>query len=285
MASTRRAPCERCGGLTASPYGVCDRRRQPGCHAEYERRRRYARELGRIPDEWPEPRQCQCCDAPIDSDNKYGFCQQNPECEKERNRLKGVAWYHGNLAVARERLRSDRHREVSRRWAAKDRAANPGKRAEIAKRFLQRDDRPCRVAKCEEFAMVGQRECRQHKQESSRIWRQEQRRGTTSKLAERQDWMCTWCGVRLPEDLADCEIDHIIPKSITLIEEDWNKALLHWWCNAEKWNYITPEALDLALEHGVDLGSRYVVASPPFELVAAANGHGGKPGPLVRADQ
>ena len=72
--------------------------------------------------------------------------------------------------------------------------------------------------------------------------------------------------LRLPEDLAHCEIDHMIPKSVTLIEEDWNKALLHWWCNAEKWNYITPEALELAQEHGTDLGGRYVVASPPREL-------------------
>jgi hypothetical protein len=266
MAALRGVPCERCGGLTASPYGVCDRRRQPGCHAEYERRRRFARELGCIPDEWPEARQCQRCGAPVDSDSKYGLCQQNAECEKERNRLKGVAWYRSNLEVARERLRSDSHREVSRRWAAKDCAVNPGKRAEIAKRFLQRDDRPCRVAKCEEFAMVGQRECRQHKQESSRIRRQEQRQGTTRKLAERQDWTCTWCGGCLPEDLADCEIDHIIPKSITLIEEEWNKALLHWWCNAEKWNYITPEALELARGQAVDLGDRYVVASPLREL-------------------
>jgi hypothetical protein len=114
--------------------------------------------------------------------------------------------------------------------------------------------------------MAGQRECRPHKQESSRIWRREQREWAIRKLAERQDWICTWCGGGLPEDLAGCEIDHVIPKSITLIEEDWNKALLHWWCNAEKWNYITPEALELAREHGVDLGACYVIASPPCEL-------------------
>jgi hypothetical protein len=266
MASRRGTPCGVCGGPTPSPYGVCTRKHQLACRAEYERRRVYARDLGCIPAEWPAPRRCQRCGGPVQADNKHGFCQQNPECEKERDRLKSVAWYYGNLEVARGRLRSDSHREVSRRWAAQDRSANPEKYAAAAKRFLQRDDRPCRVAKCEEFAMVGQRECRQHKQESSRIWRQEQRRGTTGKLAERQDWICTWCGCRLPEDLADCEIDHMIPKSVTLIEEDWNKALLHWWCNAEKWNYITPEALELAQEHGVDLGGRYVVASPPREL-------------------
>ena len=96
--------------------------------------------------------------------------------------------------------------------------------------------------------------------------RKEQREDTTRGLAGRRNWVGTWCGGPLPADLADCEIDHIIPKSVTLIEEDWNKALLHWWCNAEKWNYITPEALKLAQEHGVDLGGRYVVASPPREL-------------------
>jgi HNH endonuclease len=181
-----------------------------------------------------------------------------------------VAWYHGNLQVSRERLRSDSHREASKRWAAKDRTANPEKRAEIAKRFLQRAGRPCRVARCEEFAMVGQRECHPHKLESSRIWRQEQRQEITRKLAERQSWICTWCGGGLPEDLADCEIDHIIPKSIRLIEDEWNKALLHWWCNAEKWSYITPAALELALAHAAGLGTRYVLASPPRELIGAS---------------
>ena len=95
--------------------------------------------------------------------------------------------------------------------------------------------------------------------------RKEQREGTTRGLAAAELGLhVVWRPAAA--DLADCEIDHIIPKSVTLIEEDWNKALLHWWCNAEKWNYIRPEALKLAQEHGVDLGGRYVVASPPREL-------------------
>jgi hypothetical protein len=255
-------PCAGCGELTASPYGVCN---HPECRAQYEWRRKYAQKLGRTPDEWPEPRQCQRCGGPVHFDSKYGLCEQNPECEKERNRLKNLAWYYGNLEVVRERLRSDSHRELSRRWAAKDRAENPEKRAEIVRRFLERADRPCRVGECDEFAMVGQRECRKHKQESSRVWRKEQRGGTTRKLADRQNWVCTWCGGPLPADLACCEIDHIIPKSIKLIEDDWNKALLHWWCNAEKGHHIMPEALELALEHDIDLGDCYVVVIPERE--------------------
>jgi predicted nucleic acid-binding Zn ribbon protein len=230
----------------------------------------YARELGCIPEEWPAPRQCQRCSAPIQADNKYGYCQQDPGCEKERNRQKALIWYYGHLEVVRARLRSASRREISRRWAAADRAANPERHAAAVKRFLQRADRPCRTGGCEEFATVGQRECRWHKQESSRVWRQEQRLGTTRTLAARQYWTCTWCGGRLPEDLADCEIDHIIPKSLKPIEDDWNKALLHWWCNAEKWNYVTPQAIELAAAHGIDLGSRYVVASPPREPIPAA---------------
>jgi hypothetical protein len=75
-------------------------------------------------------------------------------------------------------------------------------------------------------------------------------------LYKAQDGICRWCSLPLPEDFADTEIDHIIPRCRGGPDKPWNKQLLHRECNrgpGGKWKALTEEARALAGEHGVTL--------------------------------
>jgi 5-methylcytosine-specific restriction endonuclease McrA len=74
-----------------------------------------------------------------------------------------------------------------------------------------------------------------------------------ARMARAQDGMCPACGQPLPDDLADTEVDHIIPRSRGGPSDAWNKRLVHFMCNRSKGFKLTPEAEALAKEHGIAL--------------------------------
>jgi HNH endonuclease len=71
------------------------------------------------------------------------------------------------------------------------------------------------------------------------------------RLAAQQSGICPACQLPLPGDLAETEIDHIIPRVRGGPEDAWNKRLVHFMCNRSKRFKLTPEAAALAKEHGV----------------------------------
>jgi 5-methylcytosine-specific restriction endonuclease McrA len=151
--------------------------------------------------------------------------------------------------------RRKRRREYSRRYAVK----NADRRRESRRRYFQREDRPCvnKSAECSsEYAVRGSVYCRTHKNADSAARRTRKRDKALRGHAEAQGWICTWCTLPLPEDLGDVHLDHIIPKAILVIEDDWNLETLHEKCNLEKRDTITGRAVALAAEHGIDLKSR-----------------------------
>jgi 5-methylcytosine-specific restriction endonuclease McrA len=78
------------------------------------------------------------------------------------------------------------------------------------------------------------------------------RSGLLTRLAGRQEMLCPWCGEWLPEDMAGVDVDHIIPRASGLvIDEEWNYQALHRACNLTKTDQITPEAIELAGQHGL----------------------------------
>lgn len=75
-------------------------------------------------------------------------------------------------------------------------------------------------------------------------------------LADRQEMICPWCEQSLPLDLSRVDIDHIIPiASGVVIHETWNLQALHRSCNCSKRDKITPQAVALAVEHGLTLAA------------------------------
>jgi len=73
------------------------------------------------------------------------------------------------------------------------------------------------------------------------------------RLAKMQDGICLACQLPFPDDLAKTEVDHIIPLSRGGPDLAWNRRLLHFACNRDKWNRLTGEAVALAVKHGVVL--------------------------------
>jgi len=98
--------------------------------------------------------------------------------------------------------------------------------------------------------------CTEHASAANKRHKKNHRSALVQLLGERQEWICFWCDLELPDDLADVEVDHIIPKASGLvIEDDWNLQLLHGRCNVEKFSRITAQAVALAAEHGLQLCS------------------------------
>ena len=121
----------------------------------------------------------------------------------------------------------------------------------VNSRYMRRADRSCRyaVSGCLEFAVVGQASCVQHRRGDSA------RRSLVvrTKLATRQDWICTWCLDWLPDNLNGTHVDHVIPVAHAGPNEDWNFDLLHGHCNLVKQDQITDKAIALAESHSVDI--------------------------------
>jgi hypothetical protein len=285
---TEAIPCEveGCGRLTRSQLRVC--RSNPVCDAERVRRGRIVTKLGGvIPAEFPslpEPVLCRECGENYTT-SEYGVCQVNPICKLAHQRmyLADAEKKEANRAYQRQRrtVKGDRIRARQRRRYARNSdvitARARQRRAEVGDAIRARDrarikrpGRPCRYAKqgCRKFAIPNSRLCDFHHRTESRRRQQRKRDRAKEKMAVAQNYVCGWCGRKLPGNLKGCAEDHIIPKAIGIVIEDaWNKQLLHSVCNLQKGTKITARALELARQHGVNLGRYYVLASSPRELL------------------
>jgi hypothetical protein len=247
-------PCEVCGLPTIGKYGVCSR--TPQCLREHGRRR-----AASYHPERPVSQPCLVCGQPTAAKN--GVCSRTVECRREcARKIRGsipspsvpcevcgkITDSAGGVCKATGACR----RERSRRYESE----HPGRRES-----LQLPDRPCRYAKagCAEMALLGDWRCRTHRALDDAQRAERRRAKLTLKLAARQDWLCSWCGLALPSDLKDAHVDHIIAQAVTLrtlgraIDEEWNLQVLHGSCNRSKGDKFTAQALDLAAVHGLAL--------------------------------
>jgi hypothetical protein len=260
---------------------VCQR--NAACKAEYGRRR-HAENPARAVEAVRQWRA-----RPGNSDRERENARKSrladPERERERrrqyskNREQRRKDKHRYAAENRERVPEDERRRRMENWeqgqeyrrqAARastrerlledlrqTRARHPERHRETNRRYFQREDRPCanRDAECSsEFAIRGSVYCRTHKKADDAARHERKRRGALRRHAEVQGWICTWCSLRLPEDLGDMHLDHVIPKAVLVIEDDWNLQALHRKCNLEKGGRLTTQAIALAADHGIELG-------------------------------
>jgi 5-methylcytosine-specific restriction endonuclease McrA len=234
------------------------------------------------------PAACQGCGGPVSKRNTSGFCHRTPECKRKAQAVADARWYaaHPDAAAARwaaygpgykarrAELDSARHLSSKRRGPGKSyeeklaavqefktRPENTERVREYNRRgrqrYMARTDRPCLYpAGCEQHAEAGLKYCRpHHNEEAMRHYRQRASR-IKVRLAGAQEWACPWCGQALPLTPAGTHVDHIIPRASGLvIEEEWNLQLLHGRCNQEKSDKITPQAIELAAEHGLTLAA------------------------------
>ncbi|MGH3189414.1 MAG: HNH endonuclease [Streptosporangiaceae bacterium] len=169
------------------------------------------------------------CGKPTTS--KERVCTRSPACIRERDR--------------RRRL-NDLGRKKS---AAQMRA------------WKRQAGRACRYARsrgCTEHALIGQLSCAAHYADDMRRYQARRRARLNRQLAARQSWLCPWCGLVLPPDLADTHQDHVWPLARGGPDEDWNLQLLHGRCNHVKGDRLTAAAIALAARHGwrLELGGR-----------------------------
>ena len=247
------APCVVCGTPTRSAHGACDR--SPECRRERDRRR-YAADPQKVMAATKrnrERRQADNAEAEREKNRNRGRRRRAVSPEKVRmlRRESMRKWRAVNLEASQEHLR-----RLRQEWKAKDPEVTRAAVRTAERRRLRRPDRPCRYAKagCGEFAGVGWTLCKEHKKADDARRYARRRAKLAEKLAGRQDGICTWCGGRLPADLAKVEIDHIIPKASGLIiEDDWNLQALHRACNYAKGALITTRAVALAAGHGITL--------------------------------
>lgn len=256
-------PCKVCGLPTISKTGVCSRTSK--CKSTSQ---------GHTPQEMSA---CEVCGRSTTS--AFRVCRQTKECDNEWARRRYVGADPAVRAVRAEAKRRadrnrygadpDRYRAADQQWYAANRekaaqatrkyhAAHPEVLLAIKRRYMQRADRPCRYVKagCIEFALINDVCCREHRKSDRRRHKERKRTRLIAKLATAQDWICPWCDLPLPEDLAGVHIDHIIPKaSGFIIEDEWNLQALHHPCNARKFDMIIPQALALAAEHGIPLAA------------------------------
>lgn len=122
---------------------------------------------------------------------------------------------------------------------------------------MARDDRPCLFPdSCDTHAKVGSKFCAEHARVESNRHYHRTAAERKQQLAERQAWLCPWCNEYLPPSLSGTHVDHIIPRASGLvIEDEWNLQLLHGRCNQQKADRITPQAIELAAEHGLVLAA------------------------------
>lgn len=225
-------------------------------------------------------RTCSRCGGPIRSKrNTSGFCHSNPECKREaqkaanrryheahpEKRAEYWAQYSPSYAARRAELDAARWKDPetrAKRVATYDRwRLNPANAERMREhnrngrlRYLARLDRPCKL--CTVFAVAGSKFCREHARSENRRQYRARRSGLLARLADRQEMLCPWCGEWLPENMALVQVDHIIPRASGLvIDEEWNYQALHRLCNLTKTDQITPEAIELAAQHGLVLTS------------------------------
>jgi 5-methylcytosine-specific restriction endonuclease McrA len=134
--------------------------------------------------------------------------------------------------------------------------------------YMQRPGRPCRYASsgCLEFARTGGNTCPAHNRaDTARRHRQK-----LLGMLVAQDWQCTWCGEPMAEDLCAAHIDHIIPAARGGPDVEWNLQALHGQCNITKSDKLTPQAVTLAAEHGIELAPVARLPAPTIFAPAPA---------------
>lgn len=280
---TPKAPCEVCGQPTASRFGVCKRtlkcaneaaRRQHAEHPEknVERVRRwrarpenYERVLEsnrnyRLahPEREKERHRRYDEDQEQRREDKRRLAAENRERVPEDERQRRAAdWEQGQEYRRRydtDAAELERQRDSRRRFRAK----HPERDRETNRRYFQREDRPCahQGDECSsEFAIRGSVYCRTHKTADDSARDKRRRERVLRRHAKTQGGICTWCALPLPDDLKGVHLDHVIPKAVLVIEEDWNFEALHEKCNLAKLDKLTDRAVALAAEHGIDLRS------------------------------
>ena len=253
-------PCEICGTPTRSRLAICAG--NPECKREYMNRYKAGGGTARKRDYRP----CAICGYPTIAQS--GICKRTLACRtaRDRQRLQLIGLPAPRpcdvcgAATGSIYGVCQGSTKCQAEFARRRRAANPEAERAARARRLQRADRPCRYARagCTAFADVGYPECRPHRLAGLIRRRARRRARTLTTLAARQGWLCTWCEKPLAADLADVDIDHVIPKAAGLIiEDDWNLEALHGSCNGAKGFQVTPHAIALAGEHGITLAGYF----------------------------
>lgn len=234
-----------CGTPTRSKYGVC--RKHPECLRKYTQRasaayRRTHRE------------------AILEQRRTYDADYR--EANRDVRRAQNAAYYAANREAILAQKAAQR--------AADGRAARPRGKSQAAaarereqrRQRMRRDDLPCRYAKfgCANLKVRNSPYCRPHRKAAERRRLKRQQQAMKLRRAQAQGWACTWCGLSLPADLGEAHQDHVIPRAVTMatigrvINDEWNMDVLHAVCNLVKGDTLTPRAVALAAEHGIDLG-------------------------------
>lgn len=179
-----------------------------------------------------------CCTA-----RRAAYYQAN----REQFKLREATWRPAN----RERIAA-----AGKRW----RQANPHKFRAIVDRRMARTDRPCVWPGCTVFAARKKPFCLKHHAEDQkrRYARKQGRRA--GMLYGAQKGLCPGrdfggCGLPLGR-AAGNHIDHVIPRARGGPDEDWNYQLMHPACNVRKLDTLTPGAVALADEHGLQISLR-----------------------------
>lgn len=209
---------------------------------------------------------CSVCGGPLGKNNKSGICTKTAECRRKKNALDWAAYSPG---YKQRRAELDAARREDPEFCERTRAAvqafkTDPKNAERVRgynrrgrqAYMARADRPCLWAgECAKHAQVGSKFCHPHHNanELQRYHRTAAER--KEAMAERQGWLCPLCEDYLPPALGGTHVDHVIPRAVLVIEEDWNLQLTHARCNQEKSDRLTPQAVRLAAERGLVLAA------------------------------
>lgn len=245
-----RTPCVVCGNPTRSTSGACTK--TAACRTIQHQHRYRVQKAG----DPPRP-PCEICGQPTRS--AYSVCGRTEACKREQDLRHGRAtaeetnrrlreWGAANPEAYREK-----HRLSSQRYRAAHPETNRETQRKVQHRYLQRTDRTCRYAHCTKHAIPSRYECTTHTAAADTARRE--RETLRTKLATDQGHICPWCNEELPPRLADTHIDHIIPIAHGGPDEEWNYQLLHKYCNLAKRHTLTPKAIRLATEHGINLGT------------------------------
>jgi 5-methylcytosine-specific restriction endonuclease McrA len=197
---------------------------------------------------------CEVCGGPVRSET--GVCRKTQECKREFWRRTQAAGRGGLLPTRPCAVCS--HPTWSKYGVCNQTEACRREAGRLSARaLLLTPGRRCRdFGQCGALANLRSYYCTEHASAANKRHKKTRRSAEVQFLGSRQEWICPWCDLELPDDLTDIEVDHIIPKASGLvIEEDWNLQLLHGRCNVEKFSRITDDAIRLATEHGFQLSA------------------------------
>jgi HNH endonuclease len=192
------------------------------------------------------------CATVLRSSNKTGFCTPHyhlGSARRERHRVnehnrklreralvvRPVCSYESCLKTLRFNNESG--------YCKEHHAFSPARRAG-QRAWRQRKDRPCSIDGCGNFARTSTAYCADCENERTSNRRRQQRAGMRERLFEKQKGLCPppeWGGCGLPMSLSgNVQVDHIYPTARGGSDEEWNKQLMHGFCNQSKRDKIVP---------------------------------------------